>query len=415
MKVFFKQKTPPSLVNMVVSVNIGSKNESGETSGFVHLLEHLILYSENTTLSPTHGILNLREKGGYLNAHTDHDLMTFELSLPAHQVKFGLVFLMEKIFNLTASEDDLNREKQIIAEEINQLTDHPKSRGTKLAFQALFGGHPYEMPLYGNPEIIAGTTLSHLLPFYNRYFSTDNCALSVVGDISPPLLESAVKEVFGSLKPVTTPVPPIPEPAVPRRNSEFTIEMDVRQAMLLIGFRAPAFDNRDKFAFDILNHILGKGANPLLGMAYRARKDLAAGFTTRYIPLLRGGIFLIYLRTDPGKIHLLKRETMTFLNKTNTFRYSKSDFLKKDQIYVTDYLESARNQIKLNSEQSKEKGLSSAISFARYMLLTDNSRSFNYRREMDAVGSADLRKIASKYICGEPHAIVYILPKKDEP
>jgi zinc protease len=414
LKVFIKQKNHPSLVNMVISVNIGSKDESRESSGFVHLLEHLILLSKTKSLLPCYPVMELRKKGCYLNAHTDHDLMTFELSLPSRHTQFGLLFLKEKVFNLNTTEEDLIREKHIIAEEVNQLMDTPQNRGTTLVFRALFPNHPYETPLHGNLETINQATLDQLISFYNRYFLADNSSLSVVGDVSVRHMEASIKEVFGSVKKSVSQFRPISKSEPPDKNNEFTIEMDVKQALLLIGFRAPSFDDKDKFAFHILNHILGKGTNPLLGGAYPSRKRLVAGFSTRYLSLKYGGIFLIYLRTDPKQIHLLKRETLKFLNRTNTFRYSQSDFLKKDQLYVTDYLKSAQNQIKLNSEESKEQGLSSAISFARFMLSNKDTQQYNYQEEIDMVSSANLRQIASKYICGKHHITIYILPKKDE-
>ncbi|MCK4835798.1 MAG: insulinase family protein [Candidatus Aminicenantes bacterium] len=414
MKVFLKHKPSLPLVNIVLSINIGSKDESRESSGYVHLLEHLILFSGTEAHKPTELSFELRRRGCYINAHTDHDLMTFEFSLPAPHSEFALLFLKEKIFNLNPTEDELNKEKQIITEEINQIMDSPQNRGTTLVFQHLFPNHPYETPLYGNLENINKASLNHLLTFYRRYFVAANCSLAVVGDFSIPDMESSMKRIFDSPEKSIPQIPRTPKAKSLSKNNEISIEMDLQHAFMIVGFIAPEFNHKDQFAFNILNHILGKGVNPLLGLAVRSRKRLAAGFSTRYIALKHGGVFLIYMRTDPQKLHLLKRETLKFLNKTNTFRYSQTDFLKKDQIQVTDYLQSAQNQIKLNSEESKEQGLSSAISFARFMLLNKDSKQYNYREEIDKVSSAELRKVASEYICGKHHVVIYIIPKKNE-
>jgi predicted Zn-dependent peptidase len=415
LQVFLKTKPLIPLVNMVLTVNIGSKDESNSESGLVHLMEHLLMFSGTESHTRYELIRLWRQKGCYVNAHTDHDLMTFEISCPGRQAEYCLSLLKEKVFKLKPQTDDLLKEKQIIAEEINQMQDDVFQQGTDRVLNLLFPDHPYANPIYGQASVVKNARLDQIQIVYNRYFRPSNCSLAVVGDFDLDEMENHINLLFADLKPsaVSWPAPAKAKPLT--RNRDETMEMDIEQAMLIIGFSAPEFNHKDQFALSVLGQILGKGPNPLLGVAIRSRKKLSASFSARYIKLKYTGAFLVYLRTDPKKIKLLKRQVTKFLNRTNTFRYAKTDFLKKDQHQVIDYLESARNNIKLSSEEFKEKGINSAISFGRFMLLKNPGKQINYQQEMQNVSAADLRRVASKYLCGKPHATVYILPlKKNE-
>ena len=415
LQVFLKTKPGIPLVNMVLTVNIGSKDESNSESGLVHLMEHLLMFS-GTESHTCHELIQLwRQKGCYVNAHTDHDLMTFEISCPVRQAEYCLPLLKEKIFKLKPKTKDLLKEKQIIAEEIIQMQDDVFQQGTNRVLNMLFPDHPYANPIYGQASVVKNARLDQIQALYNRYFRPSNCSLAVVGNIDLDEMKNHIKRTFSDLKPPTIPWSAPVKAKSLTQNRNDTIEMDIEQAMLIIGFSAPEFNHKDQFALSVLGHILGKGPNPLLGFAIRSRKKLSASSSARYIKLKYTGAFLVYLRTDPKKVKLLKRQVIKFLNRTNTFRYAKTDFLKKDQQQIIDYLESARNDIKLSAEKFKERGINSAVSFSRFMLLRNPGKQIDSQQEMQNVSAGDLRRVASTYLCGKPHATVYILPlKKNE-
>ncbi len=415
LQVFLKTKPGISLVNMVLAVNIGSKDESNSESGLVHLMEHLLMFS-GTESHTSHELIQLwRQKGCYVNAHTDHDLMTLEISCPVRQAEYCLSLLKEKLFTLKPQPKDLLKEKQIIAEEIIQMQDDVSQQGTDRVLNLLFPDHPYANPIYGQASVVNNARLDQIQAIYNRYFRPSNCSLAVVGDVDLDEMKNYINRTFADLKPpaISWPAPAKAKPLT--RNRDETLEMDIEQALLVIGFSAPEFNHKDQFALSVLGHILGKGPNPLLGFAIRSRKKLPSSFSARYIKLKYTGAFLVYLRTDPKRIKWLKRQVIKFLNRTNTFRYAKTDFLKKDQIQVIDYLECARNDIKLSAEKFKERGINSAVSFSRFMLMKNPGKQIDFQQEMQNVSTADLRRVASKYLCGKSHATVYILPlKKNE-
>lgn len=410
MRVFLKTKTGIPLTNVVLAVNIGSKDESQPYGGWVHLMEHLLMFSGTRSRSSGEYIRKWRENGCQVNAHTDHDFLTLEMSFPTRNSGICLQLLREKMLELKPQTHHLTREKRIIAQEINLLHDNELHQASGRLLNLLFPNHAYGNPIYGNPSTIERAGLERIKSEYEHYFRPDNCSLAIVGDFDLDEMKQKIIQIFKETKTITRPSPLLSKPGFFTRNQTETMQMDIEQAVLAIGFRAPEFNHRDQFAMTVLSHILGKGPNPLLGMAIRSRKKLTASYSSQYLKLKYAGAFLIYFRTDPRTVKLLKRQAIKFLNRTNTYRYSKADFPDKDRLRITEYLGSAHNEIKLNSEGFKERGLNSAMSFARFMLLRNPGESINYRKEMEEVTSTDLRRVASKYICGKPHAIVIILP-----
>ena len=126
-----------------------------------------------------------------------------------------------------------------------------------------------------------------------------------------------------------------------------------------------------------------------------------------------GGVIIIYITLDPKNMGIAQRETIKFLKETRRLNYSKEDIIGDDQLYVFDYLESAKNQIKFNFQQSQEKGLAVATSLASYLLLNENQKTGSYLENIEKLTSSDLRKVAGKYLGRGRYVIVSIFPKKN--
>ncbi|MEW5901664.1 MAG: pitrilysin family protein, partial [Acidobacteriota bacterium] len=197
LRVFLLEKRNVPLVNVVVAVNLGAKDETAETSGLVHALEHCILFRGTEVRSGTEISRDIRRHGAYFNAHTGEDLAYFEISAPAEASDFALRNQREILFDLKITQEELDSEKEIILEELRQLQDDPFRHATSLAYQNLFLNHPYANPLAGTREVIQNLTAGALLGFHKRYFVPENCALAAVGDFDFKEMEEKVRQVFG--------------------------------------------------------------------------------------------------------------------------------------------------------------------------------------------------------------------------
>lgn len=412
LKVFLLEKRNLPLVNVVAAVNVGSKDETPETSGLVHVLEHYILFRGTELRSGSEISQEVRRHGAYFNAHTGQDLALFEISVPSEYADFALRNQKEILFNLKLTQEELDEEKAVILEEFSQMEDDPVNYATSLVYQNLFKGHPYGNPLQGNKDIIKALTVEKIEEFYRRYFVPPNCSLAVVGDFPLTAMEEKIKNSFGEVKGEASEAAKFPPVRTPEKGVELEIEMDVNKAYLLIGVVAPDYNHPDQYAMDVLTEIFGRNINPMLNSVLRGRRHLVETIFMAYHTHKYGGVVLITLTLDPKNLEAARRETINFLRRAREENFAPEDFLGEQQIYAYDYLGGSKNQIRYNAYKSQERGLSIATALARYMLLSQSQEVRPFLENIDKVKSTDLRKAAAKYFSKADYVVISIVPKR---
>jgi predicted Zn-dependent peptidase len=413
LKVFLYERHNLPLVNIVVAVNAGSKDETDETNGLVHLLEHYILFRGTETRSGSDIAGDIRRHGAYFNAHTGQDLAIFEISIPAESADFGLANQKEILFNLKIDDKELESEKEVILEELSQIRDDPFRYASALCYQALFAGHPYGRPVFGKAEAIKALTSEQVNRFYKAYFIPGNCALAVVGDFNVKNMEDKVRAAFGTLpKTEFTPAKFSPPPPL-RKSVEIEETLDVQEAYLVIGTAGPDFNNTDQYASDILTEILGRGISPLLYRPLKGQRDLINTAGMSYITFAHGGAFEVYLTLEPKRLAAAKAQALQFLRQVRNENFSRDEVIGEEKMYAYDFLGSAKNQISFGTQKAQENGLTLATSLAMYLLLQGSDIApRNYLDNIRKVTSSDLRKTAAKYLSRGEYVLVSIVPKK---
>ncbi len=416
LRVFLLVKRNVPLVNVVAAVDLGSKDETPETSGIVHALEHLILFRGTEARSGSDVVRDIRRHGAYFNAHTGSDLAFFEISVPKVAADFALSNQREILFHLKIEQDELDKEKEVILEEFRQLEDDPFRYATALVYKNLFKGHPYSNPLIGDPEVIRNLTAEKISEFYGQYFVPPNSSLAVVGDFGLADMEAKVRAVFGEVKGEPPARLKIEPAAPPEKTVDLDVEMDVQKAYLVIGVQAPDFNSPHQYSIDVLTEILGRGINPLLYWALnqgpRGPRRLIETLSMVYMAQRYGGALLVYITLDPRNLSRVKREAVNFLRKARGENFSPEDVFGARQMFAFDHLGSAKNHIKYNSYRSQERGLSMAASLARFMILSEGKAERKYLENIDRVDSGDLRSAAGDYLSRANYVLISILPKK---
>jgi len=412
LRVFLHEKHDLPLLNVVTAFDVGSKNEADSTSGLTHLLEHCILFRGTARRSGAEVGSDIRRHGAYFNANTGHDLSAFEISLPAEYAEFALRNQSDILFHLELSQAELDAEKEVILEELNQMEDDPQRCATDLVLQALFAGHPYGRSIYGRREVIREATVADVLGFYRKYYVAENCALAIIGDFVTADMERLVRDVFGPL-PNTGLLPePFPLASPLKKSVSQRLERDIKDGYLFLGFVAPDYNHPDQYAMNVLTEALGRGVNPLLPALLRRERDSLQTVNMSYLANRYGGAVVVSMRADPKDIPALERAAVRYLKQAHNESYSKKDFQGDAEFYAFDYLESAKNQIRFTIGRAEESGLQLAGSLARYMLLNTRENPGRYLGEIARVDSSGLRGAASKYLARGEYAAVSVIPAK---
>jgi zinc protease len=413
LKVFLYERHNQPLVNIVAAVNAGSKDETDETSGLVHLLEHYILFRGTELRSGSEVARDVRRHGGYFNAHTGQDLAIFEIVLPSEFSDFGLNNQREILFNLEFNPAEITAEKEVILEEVSQIKDDPFAYASILFYQNLFSGHPYGRPVIGRPEVIRSLSADQLRQFYQAHFVPGNAALAVVGDFSLKDMEEKVRACFGTVPARSFAPAKFRLVSPPPKKVDIEVELDVKEAYLVIGTLAPDVNSSDQYAADILTEILGRGISPILYQPLKSERDLVNTVNMAYIALKYGGAFEILLTLDPRRLAAAKNQALQYLKqRARNENYARSDIYGPESQSAFDFLESAKNRITFGLQQAQENGLSLATSLAMSLLLFESDNPPNFLEKIKGVSSSDLRKAAGKYFSRSEYVLIAIVPRK---
>jgi zinc protease len=411
LQVFLYEKRDVPLVHVVTGFNVGSKDESDETSGLVHLLEHCVLFRGTATRSGAEVAADIRRHGAYFNGNTGQDLSVFEISLPAEYADFALRNQKDILFGLELDQADIDREREIILEEYSQMEDDPDRSAADLVLQSLFPGHPYGRSVYGRREVLAAATADQLRVFYQKYFVADNGALAVVGDFETADMERRVREIFGPLARTGFQPAQVPMAGGLAKAASRRLERDVREGTLYIAFVAPDYNSPDQYAMNVLVEALGRGVNPLLAAYLHGLRDSVQNVSMTYLAFRSGGAAVVAIKAAPKDLTAVERAAVSFLKQAHNAAYSKKDFLDlESEMAAFDYLAMAKNQIRFASARAEESGLQLAGSLVRHMLLNTRPDPGRYLDHIERVDSSDLRRAAGRYLGRGESAAVSIVP-----
>jgi predicted Zn-dependent peptidase len=410
LQVLLQEKHDLPLTGMALAIDLGTKDESEETSGYVHLFEHMLLFGSGGGMDSDSRLAELRRHGVAHNAHTDHDLMTFEVSCPAGESVWALEQMRRAVFSAELDPRQLESEKRIINEEILQLRDRTAFLGRLLLMEQLFADHPYGRPIYGDGRSIRAATIETLRAFCAPRLVPGRCALSVIGDFTLAAMEEEVRRNWGALAKAAAPAAEVPPPARPEKNIERQIELDIQQSHLFIGWLAPDYNDEQRLPFSLLTHLLGGGLNPLLNSVLRRNRPLVDRVDMSYMPLRSAGMAVLHVTLNEKDIRAVKGEVAAFMGRVSSFNFSREDVLPRDRMHVLDYLESAKNQMEYDNGSFRESSLNLSVACSRYLLLNRTPVQASYLESVDKVSSSDMRRAAGKFLAGKKWALLAITP-----
>ncbi len=410
LKVYLLPYSWPRLTTVVLGIKVGAADETPDTSGHLHLLEHCLLFRQSHLMEKQRLYRTIKEFGLYYNAHTEQDLMLFEICLPAEYLLSGLHLLKQVAFSFNITEEGLEKEKKVILKELQDIQRDPLRVGLAKAYELVFPNTGYALPVYGQPEVIRKANLSQLQTWHQKYFNPNNSALVVIGNFSPEDLEEDLKQMFSDLKAGATKVNRI---ALNRQslNSGQLVElrMKVADTYLVAALAGPEYNHPDRIGLDLLSEMLGYGLYPLLYSAFASQTDLVSSINLHYLTHDRAGLIFIILTTRVDKVQTVRRLLQNFFSQLATFNYSREDYFPQEGL-ILDFLQGGKSRLRWTSEKMMENPLLLARALAKHLLLATERQKTDYLQTLDSLNSSDMRKIARKYLSRGQVAWVVIKP-----
>lgn len=367
--------------HLVVMVNTGSRDEFPGEEGLAHFIEHVIF--KGTGKRRLHQVLgNLENIGADLNAYTTKEETCIHASFLSSYYPRAIDLFADILFNSTFPDKEIEKEKDVVLDEINSYKDSPSELIFDEFEEMLFSGHPLGKSILGSPSSVRKINRKRIINFLSNHYNTDQIVISSVGNISFKRLVKLVTASFGALAPNLR-NQPRPD-FTPQPPKQLIQSRRVFQTHCILGNYAYSYGDPKRTALALLTNLLGGPAmNSRLSMALRERNGLSYNIESAYTPYADTGSFMIYLGIDNGA-----------LERAVNLVYKELSKLMDRSLGVLQ-LHTAKQQFIGQLAISFESNLNDALSMAKSLLVYDTVDTHEVMiAKINALTSAEIREVA---------------------
>ncbi len=274
---------------LTVAVRGGARWEDEARSGWSHCLEHLVFKGAGE-MGAREIVERIEAQGGSLNASTGYERTSFEVrglqgSLPA-----AMQVLSDLVFRPTLDPEEIEREKDVVAQEIAEAFDTPDDHVFEMAQTRAFEGQPLGRPILGSVESLKPLTRATIGDWRARLYSPDRMVVSASGAVDEAELIDLAARWFGDQ--ASTRVDP---PDSPRfTGGEAALSRRIEQANIVFQLPAPSATDPAYAAARLMTEILGGGMASRLFQSAREERGLAYAIDAYHEPYDDAGLLGIY-------------------------------------------------------------------------------------------------------------------------
>ncbi|MEK7630629.1 MAG: pitrilysin family protein [Patescibacteria group bacterium] len=280
-------------ITILVLVGTGSNYEARDISGLSHFLEHM--FFKGTTKYPKPGELDrlLDSVGAIHNAFTTREETGYWIKVDTKQFDLALLFVSDILQNALLKEEEINRERGVILEEMKMYWDDPRRHVWSLFEELVYGDNAYGWDVIGTAENIRTIKRSDFLKYWKSQYVAHNTVVTVAGNISEGETLRKIEKAFGKLR-VGTPVKAAAykDPKSGPRMRLF--EKNTDQSHIVVGTLGYPLESKDRVVADVLSTILGGYMSSRLWADIRGRHGLAYAIRAGHDAYLKTGYFGAY-------------------------------------------------------------------------------------------------------------------------
>lgn len=288
-----------AIAHACILVNAGSRDEEDAQMGLAHFIEHLIF--KRTEKRNTNQILNrLESVGADLNAYTTKEYTCIHASFLHPYLDRTLELFNDIVFHSTFPEDEIEKEKGVVLDEISSYLDQPEEAINDDFEDILFRGHQFGRNILGTPQTVSGLTKGNIQSFIKNKYRTNQIVIAVLGNYSLAKLVKIAEKYFADIPENSGEnLRPVPFVNAPLHQ---VVDKQISQSHCMLGTQTYSLHHPYKTGLLLLNNLFGgTGMSSTLNLQVREKYGIAYTIESAYSPLSDTGIFAIYFGTDKEK------------------------------------------------------------------------------------------------------------------
>lgn len=402
LRVLLAEDHSAPVATVVLTYQVGSRNETDRYRGAAHLLEHMMFKGtptynkdKNTTISKV-----LQNTGALINAGTWNDGTNYYELIPADHIPLALDIEADRMRNSFIREEDLKAEMPVVQSEFDRMDNSPVIALYHAVWAEAYRIHPYHFPVIGIREDLYKMPASHLKEFYDAYYWPNNSILAVIGDISPAAVLREIHNKFSKLPRSSQPIPKMTTSEPEQKEKRFAkVEREDKLQAVLTAHKIPAADHPDIPVLDVAAQILGGGKTSRL---YRKLIDtgIAVEIQTAAEKMHDPGIFATTGVLSSGQNH-------EAIEKIILESY---DELRRNSPTETEIIR-AQNQLHANQAYKRDGSFSIANELSGAISYGDWTTFATYLDKVAAVKPADIQRVAAQYFRTETLTTGFLISK----
>ena len=286
-------------VSVGIWVAAGSRREAAEENGICHFVEHM-LFKGTERRSARQIAMEIDSVGGLLNGFTSRECSSFYVKVIDEHLPVALDLLADIYLNSTFDPQELERERNVIIQEIRMVEDTPDEHVMDLCANAFWKDSPMGLPVQGAPNTVSTIAREDLLNTFHRRYCHEEVLISICGSFNA---KDVIRMLDGRLGPLAAPAdwpktdPPEPHPGLK------VVEKDLEQVQVCLSMPGPSAVHPDRYAYSLMNTILGGGMSSYLFQEVREKRGLVYNVYSYLGSYSDTGILGIYLGTSPEELN----------------------------------------------------------------------------------------------------------------
>ena len=395
-RIVFRQNNS-NVVYAGVYINVGSRNEQNPSEeGIAHFIEHSIF--KGTEHRRSYHIRNrIDGVGGELDAFTTKEETCVYASALTQHLERCLELFSDILFHSTFPQHEIEKEKDVVIEEINLYKDSPAELIYDDFEEMIFGSHPLAHNILGSKKNVKHFTSEQLSLFLHQNYTPDKMVITVVGNVEFNKLVHLCEKHFALASEVSKPKADARNPKPSYQHFNTTLNKHTHQVHLLAGCPAPTIYDEKKNAFTLLNNILGGPAmNSRLNVSVRENQGFCYTIESQYVPFSDAGLFYIYAGVDSDAA---ERSTQLILQELRRLRENR---LSPQQLHA------AQTQLIGQMAIANDSGLNEMQSIGKAYLNFDHVDTLEeMNRDILAITPEELQAVAQEIFAEDNFSFLY--------